>query len=647
MKKSLIPFVLFMILCGPFVFSQNLLESKYDVKQYVLDLQISNSSTEISGNVTINAVVTATSLDTFVVELIDTTVANQTYMVVDSVFVNGVSATFQHHDDLVFIPQTVAISQNQPFSVKIYYHGNGAYDILTNYSGISKYDYSGVIHTCTFSETTWSKVWWPCKQDLSDKADSVTFYITTDSTNKSGSNGVLKSTSILPNGKVKYKWETKYPTDFYLISYSVGPFSEYSTYATLPGGQDSVLLYNLLFPNSSYYQTHLKVIDKTKQLIYLYSDLIGTYPFKDEKYGYSVVGTQIGAMEHQTMCTIGYEAMDTTSILYFSYYYYWFTAHELGHQWFGDYVTCEKWNYIWLNEGFASYMEYVALQNLESQTKADFWMRNAHTQVMSLPGGSVYVPDSLAADENNVIEYRLQYKKGSSILHTLRYEINNDSVFFCVLKNFLSTYRYSTATADDFKQVAETTTGMNFTDFFNQWYYGEGYPTFNISWTKNNDTLTVISNQTTSTATTPLFKTHFDLQINSPAGDSIIRLYQGSNSETYKIYYPGSITSIKVDPKLWLIQKSFIHTGIVENDQPLSFSIFPNPANNRISIAINQPNSFENTFVSIYNIQGHLILKKPVRQEKMELDIDRLAKGVYVLELKSDQKKEVIRFVKE
>ncbi len=90
-------------------------------------------------------------------------------------------------------------------------------------------------------------------------------------------------------------------------------------------------------------------------------------------------------------------------------------------------------------------MEYVALQKLESQTKADFWMRNAHTQVMSLPGGSVYVHDSLAADENNVMDYRLQYKKGSSILHTLRYEINNDSVFFCVLKNFLSTYRYSTA----------------------------------------------------------------------------------------------------------------------------------------------------------------------------------------------------------
>ena len=647
MKKSFILLVIFLILCGQFVFSQNALESKYDVKQYVLDLQISNSSTEISGSVTINALVTATSLDTFVVELIDTIVANQTFMVVDSVFVNGGSSTFQHHDDLVFIPQTVAITQNQTFSVKIYYHGNGVGDILTNYNGISKYDYSGVIHTCTFSEPTWSKVWWPCKQDLKDKADSVTFYITTDSINKTGSNGVLKSITNLSNGKVKYRWETKYPTDFYLISYTVGPFTEYNTYAPLSGGQDSVLLQNLLFPNSSYYQTHLKVINKTKQLLYLFSELIGNYPYKDEKYGYCVVGTQLGAMEHQTMCTIGYKAMDTTSTLYGNYYYFWYVAHELGHQWFGDYVTCEKWNYIWLNEGFASYMEYIALQNLESQAKADFWMQNAHTNVMSLPGGSLYVPDSLVADENNVLDYRLQYKKGSSIIHTLRYEINNDSVFFCVLKNYLYTYRYSTATAEDFKLVAETTTGMDFTNFFNQWYYGEGYPTFNINWSINNDTLTVFSNQTTSTVTTPLFKTHFDLQINFPVGDTIIRLYQGSNFETYKIYYPWSVTSIQVDPKLWLIQKCFINTSIMENKQSLLFNIFPNPANSQISIAIKQPSTLENTFVSIYNIQGQLIMQQLLIKDQTELDIDRLAKGVYVLELRNNNNVEKIKMVKE
>jgi len=644
MKKTLIHLGTFLILVNQFVFSQNILENKYDVKQYILDLQISNSSTAISGNVIINASVTATSLDTFVVDLIDTIVAGQTYMVVDSVFINGISNIFQHHDDLVFIPLVTPIPQNQLFSVNIYYHGTGTANSQTNYNGIYIFTYTKN-HTCTFSEPTWSKVWWPCKQDLKDKADSVTFYITTNSTNKSGSNGILKSTETLPSGKLKYKWETKYPTDFYLISFTVGPFTENITYAPLPNSQDSVLIQSLLFPNSSYYQTHLKVINKTKQLIYLYSNLLGAYPFKDEKYGYCVIGTQLGAMEHQTMCTIGYQAMDTTSTPYGTYYF-WYVAHELGHQWFGDYVTCTAWNYIWLAEGFASYMEFIALQYLETQTKADYWIQNAQTEVMLLPGGSVYVPDSLVSDENIVLDYRLQYKKGSSILHTLRYEINNDSLFFAALKNFLSAYAYSVATADDFKQVAETTTGLDFTNFFNQWYYGEGYPTFNITWSQYNDTLTIISNQTTSTSITNLFKTHFDLKINYSTGDSIIRLFQGSNNETYKIYFPDTVTSIKLDPQFWLIQKNSIHARIDENSNSFSVHLFPNPANDKIYLNFQYTTIFQTPVLSVYDLQGRLLLQQTIQQEETELNINGLDKGIYIVKIIDKDKIFITKIVK-
>ncbi len=87
-----------------------------------------------------------------------------------------------------------------------------------------------------------------------------------------------------------------------------------------------------------------------------------------------------GGMEHQTM----------TTLANFSFL---LVAHELAHQWFGDYVTCKTWQDIWINEGFASYSEYLANQYLVSQTEADNWMVRTQNFVKSLPGGSVYVPD--------------------------------------------------------------------------------------------------------------------------------------------------------------------------------------------------------------------------------------------------------------
>ena len=630
--------LLFLLTIPTILFSQHILEYKYDVSQYILDLQINNSNFYIKGNVTINAKVSATSLDTFVVDLIDTVRPYQTYMVVDSILVDGVLNSFQHHDDFVFVPIGSPYSQNDIFSVQVFYHGLGKSSQLTNYNGISKSNYAGVIHTYTYSEPQWSKVWWPCKQVLNDKADSTTFFITTDSNNVAGTNGILENTEYLPNGKVKYEWRTNYPIDFYLISFVVGPMTVSSTYAKLPNTSDSVFLQNFLFPNAAEYSTHLIAIEKTKKLMYLFSELIGEYPFKNEKYGYCVIGSRYGAMEHQTMTTIGYLAMDTTANK-IGKYYFWYVAHELAHQWFGDYVTCSEWNYLWLNEGFASYMEYVAIQNLESQENATYWIQDAHNSVKSKPGGSMHTPDSLASDATSLFDYRLHYKKGASILHTLRYEINNDSLFFAVLKNYLSTYAYSVASTTDFKNIAEATTSIDFTDFFKQWYYGEGYPTFNISWSHDNDTLTIISNQTTSSVATTLFKTHFDLKIHSTSSDTIIRLFQGSNNDVFKVYYPNLVTQVEFDPEYWLIaDHNFIPTGIKFITNDLDLNIFPNPT---LGISTIDVKGFKS--VEIVNAEGKIVFKGA---DPM-VNISSQPKGIYFVTITTDTQTVTRKIIKQ
>lgn len=105
-----------------------------------------------------------------------------------------------------------------------------------------------------------------------------------------------------------------------------------------------------------------------------------TIPFADEKYGHCMAPFS-GGMEHQTMTTQGFFTRDLT-------------AHELGHQWFGDHVTCAYWKDIWINEGFASYSEYLFREHLGAMADPRDWMDNAHDNIMSSPGGSVYVDDT-------------------------------------------------------------------------------------------------------------------------------------------------------------------------------------------------------------------------------------------------------------
>jgi aminopeptidase N len=488
--------------------------------------------------------------------------------------------------------------------------------------------------TYTLSEPFAAKEWFPVKQSLTDKADSAYIFVTTSNDNKVGSEGKLTAIVPLPNNKVRYEWKTRYPIDYYLISIAVGKYVDYSIYAHPAGLQDSILIQNYIYDNPAtlpYFKTE---INRTPGFIELYSNLFGLYPFYKEKYGHCLAPLG-GGMEHQTMTTLGD----------FNFY---LTCHELCHQWWGNNVTCASWSDIWINEGFASYGEYLAAQNLWSQQEAQNHMLAVHTNIMSLPDGSVYIPPFQAIDENRIFDGRLSYKKGSAIIHNLRFEIGNDINFFNILKTVQTRFKDSTMTGMDFKAVAEELSGKDFTDFFNQWYVGEGYPTYNILYWKQNDTLFIKSTQSTSTNITPLFKMLMEYKIQSSVGDTNIKLYQTTNVQTFKIPLLRPVSGIVVDPNNWVINANGSVTMGIENSiENINFTISPNPCVEFLQIYLND---FKKDIYQliIFDITGKKILTENLANtDKLKINTNQLEKGIYFIQISDGINKTVQKFIKQ
>eukprot|EP01030_Chromulinospumella_sphaerica_P015185 gene15185-14982_t len=160
----------------------------------------------------------------------------------------------------------------------------------------------------------------------------------------------------MSGGRNRYEWKHRYPIDYYLVSASVARYVDYSFKMHLEGSADSMLIQNYVYDNPLTLPFFKNVIDSTGILVNYFSSIYGRYPFWKEKYGHCMAPLS-GGMEHQTMTTLGY-------------FQGWLVVHELGHQWFGDNVTCGTWRDIVMNEGFASYSEYLYYDKFYSHARA-------------------------------------------------------------------------------------------------------------------------------------------------------------------------------------------------------------------------------------------------------------------------------------
>jgi aminopeptidase N len=592
----------------------------YDVHFYDLDLFMTNQSTSISGTASIHGTLLQ-NLDTILLELFPT-------QVISELRVNGIPSNYTRVNSLL----KVGINQSQGFDfvISIDYSGTPPTSVQNPFggSGVSNATVSTIGNkvTWTVSCPFLAHEWFPCKQILRDKADSSAVRITVPNGLMATSNGTLELTEDLGNGSTRFTWKNHHPILYYLICATIAPYTEYVNYAhpiNLPG--DSIKVQNFIYGNATGISQAQAQCDLLPSFIELYSDKFGLYPFADEKYGISLAPLS-GGMEHQTMTTVG--VMEKK-----------ITTHELCHEWWGDYVGIASFSDVWLSEGFATYGEYIMLENFYPTEKAA--LVNAwHSSVLTAVGGSVWHTDTL--NIARIYNSRLTYKKGGAIIHTLRHIFNNDVLFYNALSSFLDVYGDSVAVGLDLKAHLESTTGIDLTAFFEQWYFGEGYPTISARWnTLGNDVLVEINHTTSMPSSVPFFSIPLELSFSrNGMPDTIVRVNISDNSDQFYLSALGSVTSLSaIDPNNWIINKTGTivqdptFTASIESvDEADTWKVYPNPSADEINIAWSEGECTLN----IMDACGKTI-QKVDQPTSSPVKISGLTNGMYIVEIISTQ----------
>jgi aminopeptidase N len=541
-------------------------------------------------------------------------------MQVDSVLYHGSSISFtQTTTDILEItfPQTIAL--NALDSVTVIYHGK---PISTGQGSWGQSIHNGIPIIWTLSEPYGAKDWWPCKQNLLDKIDSIDIVVTTPASYRVASNGALYAETIVGLQK-RYEWRHRHPIAAYLVAIAVTNYVHYSDFAHT--ATDTIEILNYVFPEDSL--TSVPILFETVKILEFFDSLLVPYPFANEKYGHAQI-KWTGGMEHQTM----------TFIDWFSW---GLITHELAHQWFGNHVTCGSWEDIWLNEGFASYLVTVYVER-ENPALWRMWLQSDIDYITDEPDGSVLCDDTTSI--SRIFDDRLTYAKGAYLLHMLRWQVG-DSAFFAGLRNYLNDplLQAGFARTGDLQNHLEQVSGQNLTTFFDQWYYKQGYPSYIVSWFQDTSSVWLMVNQSQSNSSVSFFTMPIPIRFYGNGQDTTIVFNHTFSGQQFSADIAFQIDSVVFDPDLWILSNNnTVAIGTLENEVK-TISVYPNPADNRIIVE----GVYIGTELNIFDISGRVVFTQIVTSDMivLELNISSLSSGTYLLQLKTETGEKSIQIV--
>jgi len=593
----------------------NLNTGNYDLKYHRLEFTVNPAQPFITGKVT-SHFVAKENLNSVTFELVDN-------MTVSQVTQRGTPLSFsQNNDDEVVISLPQVQAQGVLDSLSISYSGN---PVSSGFGSFETDTHNGDPVMWTLSEPFGAKAWWPCKQDLNDKIDMIDVYITTPRFNPSNeeyiavANGIEISQTINGSNKTTH-YRHQYPIPAYLIAIAVTNYTVYSH--TVANNGNPFEIVNYMYPEDlAYAQARTPV---TVDIMNLFADLFEPYPYANEKYGHAQFGWG-GGMEHTTVSFMG--SLSRGLI-----------AHELGHQWFGDKVTCGSWQDIWLNEGFATYLSGLVIEDFDGASDFRAWRQDKIGSITDSPDGSVYVPAQDTTSVNRIFSSRLSYNKGSMVLHMLRKKLG-DAVFFQGLKDYLAdpalAYGYA-KTPDLIRNIEAAAGGEDLSEFFEDWIYGEGYPRYTVSWNQGNGSATInlkIS-QTQSHPSVSFFEAPVPLRINGTQGEILdIVLDNSTNNQVFQPSVGFTVQSVQFDPDYHLISSNnTVVLGTEDLTMNQQLVLYPNPASGIIHFQ--KPANLDINQISVYNTLGQLLYSEKYSET---VNISKFSNGILIFQIETSE----------
>lgn len=598
---------------------ESLIQNTYDLKYHRFYWYVDPAQPYIRGAVTSYFEVTHPFMTSIQFEL-------SAGMSADSAYHKGFRYGVEHEGSVI----TVQFGEISPMgsidSVTVFYHGNPT---TTGFGSFGSEVHAGAPGMWTLSEPYGASDWWPSKNDLTDKIDSLDIYVVAPNGNSVASNGVLISEKPFGVNNTITHWQHRYPIASYLIAIATTNYARFSDYYVK--GSDTLEIKNYVYPEDllALRENAAGVLPS----IALFEDLFQEYPFSREKYGQAQFGWG-GGMEHQTMTFLGKGAFNHEII-----------AHELAHQWFGDMITCGSWQDIWLNEGFATYCAGLTYEHMFDGYYWPIWKYQSISYVCFLPDGSVFCNDTSSV--GRIFDSRLSYSKGALLLHMLRWKCGDDN-FFAGVRNYLNDpeLRHGFARTADLKAHLEAASGLDLTEFFDDWFYGEGFPTYTVDAGQLPDhTTSVTIYQSQSHTSVDFFEMPVPVQFFGGGKDTIITFNHTFSGEMFTCNPGFTIDSVKFDPEMWLISASNTVTfGRNELPAEYSFSIQPVPANDFLYVNHNLTNL---TGIQIFTLAGkHVHLQIDSQAEgKVVINTSALNAGMYLLKATSNEATIIRKFL--